>query len=108
MENDLSTGQDVDWKAMARLPQFKGKLTLKGSNNYDFPVGATSHYLQYQHDSAVKNAMMKLELRRDEVTGLSLLAWHEDSERRERSSTVREKEERIIEIFVSIRGNKLS
>ena len=31
MENDLSTGQDVDWKAMARLPQFKGKLTLKGS-----------------------------------------------------------------------------
>ena len=29
MENDLSTGQDVDWKAMARLPQFKGQLTLK-------------------------------------------------------------------------------
>ena len=33
VENDLSTGQDVDWKAMARLPQFKGKLTLRGSKN---------------------------------------------------------------------------
>ena len=43
MENDLSTGQDVDWKAMARLPQFKGKLTLKGSKNYDFDF---SRYIQ--------------------------------------------------------------
>ena len=50
--------------------------------------------------------MMKLEMRREDVTGLTLKAWHEDSERMERSSTVRDKEERIIEIFVSITGNK--
>ena len=73
-----------------------------------FPAGATSHYLQDQYTSAVRNAMMKLEVRREEVTGLSLQAWYEDSERRERSSTIREKEERIVKIFVSIRGNKLS
>ena len=51
--------------------------------------------------------MMKLEVRREDVTGLTLQAWYEDSERRERSSTIREKEERIVKIFVSIRGNKV-
>ena len=29
VDNELRTGQDADWKAMARLPQFKGKLTLR-------------------------------------------------------------------------------
>ena len=49
--------------------------------------------------------MMKLEMRREDVTGLTLQAWLEDSDRRERSSVVREKEERVVQIFVSLLAN---
>ena len=100
------TGQDVDWKAMARLPQFKGKADfISIDREKRTPAGATSHYLQCQYNSAVRNAMMKLEMRREEVTGLTLQAWLQDSERRERSSVVREKEERVVQIFVSLLAN---
>ena len=110
VENDLKFAQDVDWKALTKLPQFRG---LNITFYYVSPIilifsflGTTSTYLQRAHDSAAKKASEKYNLTRDQVPAEVLQKYLRERKYQSKQKNIIEREEQIVEIYEELRGLK--
>ena len=107
VENGLKFAQDVDWKALTKLPQFRG---LNITFYYVSPIilifsylGTTTTYLQRAHDHAAVKASKKYNLTRDQVTAEVLQKYLRERKYQSKGKNIIEREEQIVEFYEELR-----
>ena len=107
VENGLKFAQDVDWKALTKLPQFRG---LNISFYYVSPIilifsflGTTSNYLRQMHRHAAINASRKYNLTWDQVTAEVLQKYLRERKYQSKQKNVIERDEQIVEFYEELR-----
>ena len=106
VENGLKFAQDVDWKALTKLPQFRGlNITFYYVSPiiliFSFP-GTTTHYLIRVYDIAARHASEKYNLTRDQVTAEVLQKYLRERKSYSKKKMI-EREEQIVEIYEELR-----
>ena len=110
VENGLKFAQDVDWKALTKLPQFRG---LNITFYYVSPIilifsflGTTTHYLRRVHYKAAVGASKKYNLTRDQVTAEVLQKYLRERKNQPKRKNVIEREEQIVEFYKELKSLK--
>ena len=107
VENGLKFAQDVDWKALTKLPQFRG---LNITFYYVSPIitifsfsGTTTTFFQQMHRRAATGASRKYNLTWDQVTAKVLQKYLREREYQSKQKNVIEREKQIVEFYEELR-----
>ena len=108
VENGLKFAQDVDWKTLTKLPQFRGlDITFHYISSiiliFSF-LGPTSTYLQQAHRNAAVKASEKYNLTWDQVTAEVLQKYLRERKYQSKGKNIIEREEQIVEFYEELRG----
>ena len=107
VENGLKFAQDVDWKTLTKLPQFRG---LNITFYYVSPIilifsflGTTSDYLRMAHYIAAVGASKKYNLTWDQLTAEVLQKYLRERKYQSKRNDVIEREEQIVKFYEELR-----
>ena len=110
VKNGLEFAQDVDWKALTKLPKFRG---LNIAFYYVSTIilifsflGTTTDYLQRVHNIAAKKASEKYNLTWDQVTAEVLQKYLREREPRSRGKNIIAREEQIVKFYEELKRQK--
>ena len=108
VKNGLKFAQDVDWKALTKLPEFRG---LNISFYYVSTIilifsflGTTTTYLQLVHNGLIGNASKKYNLTWDQVTAEVLQKYLRERKYQSKGKNIIEREEQIVEFYEKLNG----